>query len=92
MVIQASVLVLPTAFCVGKQTRDLLFNANIVITHIRRSDKDYAKMDNFGDKVIKAGDEITFIIQTYNIEDTRRHLEAFVGHQDDFSYDVLQQK
>lgn len=48
-------------------------------------------MDNFGDKIIKPGDEITFIIQTYNICDPKTHLEAFVGKQKDFSYDILQQ-
>lgn len=91
MVIQASVIVLPNSFSVGKQTRDLLFNTNVILTQIKRSDKDYAKMDNFGDKIIKPGDEISFIIQTYNLEDTRKHLEAFVGPQDDFKYIVIQQ-
>lgn len=91
MVIQTSVIVSEKSFAVGKQTRDLLFNANVILTQIRRSDKDYAKMDNFGDKIIKPGDEITFIIQTYNICDTKTHLEAFVGKQKDFSYDILQQ-
>lgn len=91
MVIQTSVIVSEMSFAVGKQTRDLLFNANVILTQIRRSDKDYAKMDNFGDKIIKPGDEIKFIIQTYNICDTKTHLEAFVGKQKEFSYDILQQ-
>ena len=90
--IESQFLVSNEAFVVGLPTRDLLLPANALIISVKRKDKDHFKMDNSGDKVINAGDIITFRIQTNDVEKTRREIESFVGHQDEFSYDLIQIK
>ena len=80
------------SFACFKSTRDLLLPPNAIILNIQRKNKSYYKMDNLGDKVLYDGDIVTLQVQTYDIEKTKKDLEAFFGEQPDFSYSILQEK
>jgi hypothetical protein len=92
LIIESNLIVSPSAFAIGKQTRDLLLPPNMKIIFIQRYNKDYSKMDNKGEKVIEKFDSIVIHAQTYDIDKTKYEIESFFGEQEDFKYNIIQEK
>jgi hypothetical protein len=49
-------------------------------------------MDNKGEKVIEKFDSIVIHAQTYDIDKTKYEIESFFGEQEDFKYNIIQEK
>lgn len=92
LIIESNLIVSPSAFAIGKQTRDLLLPPNMKIIFIQRYNKDHSKMDNKGEKVIEKFDSIVIHAQTYDIDKTKYEIESFFGEQEDFKYNIIQKK
>lgn len=77
-ILRLSYVVTEDAFAVSKSVRDILWPANTKVTVVKNQ---CSQMDDDGERKIRAGDTITLISQTYDVERTKHELEQILGKQ-----------
>lgn len=73
------------AFAVGKQIRDIFWPANLFVLSVRHSAEHEARLDRHGGKELCEGDVLNVRYSTYDLQQTKRELDAIVGEQEDVS-------
>ena len=82
IVIDTFVTVKPNSFADGKQIRDILWPANLLVLSFKPSEKRVALIDEHGDKSLQEGDILHVRYSTYDEIRTKRDLIAIVGEQE----------
>ena len=79
--IKARVTVMPGAFAVGKQIRDIFWPANLFVLSVTKAKTHSSEVDEHGGKDLKVGDELEIQYTTFNDTLTKKEIEAIVGKQ-----------
>ncbi len=77
-VVDSTVTVMPGAFAVGKEVRDILWPPSCTVLSIKKA---HTSGSSHGSGVINVGDILELHYQTYSQETTFKAIEAIVGNQ-----------
>lgn len=69
------------AFAVGKQIRDILWPANLLVLSVQHNNESRSRVDVRGDMSLRDGDVLHIRYSTYNDAETREQLFAIIGDQ-----------